>query len=585
MTSKIFLTLIIITTLILPEHAFAEIIPISEGNSIKHLPSSAMSYYGDFEDGTLVCWYDENFNGALFVQKIGTDGKCKWNKNGVIADSCLGYVFTGESDYPDIYSDDAGGAVVIYRKTFNNNEEIYFAKIFSNGSISGRPVCISSGFPGLKISPNSIKCSDNSIAVTWENFYNGDFNIYAQKIDMNGVKKWNRGNDVIVCNESHDQRKPVIDCNGYYVYITWLDDRIYEPGAESGYSLYGNVLYMNGNYTSYSDKGKLIFANINSDNSGAGKTKKISFYNHNMVLSDNNSVMIALEKQLLDVDSYVKVIKVDEYLNVRWEYDIEAESYQSSPLIVSDGSYGACIFWNDSRKGKNAVYGLRISPEGEIIAGGHNGTIISYDESKENLRRCLPAVNLKYGIYKNENIVHLSWTTGERGNLFYSALDLNNNLNYKNYNEVICSKNADAGYNSVSDNKFNSVVVYRESGNIFANIISKKIKRKISEEDKISSYNYPNPFNPTTRIFYTIPEDGYVKLSIFNSAGQEIAELGNSFLRKGSYSAVFNAGKNETGTYGTDALSSGIYFYHITFHSVNNDNGDLIQTKRMVLVK
>ncbi len=80
--------------------------------------------------------------------------------------------------------------------------------------------------------------------------------------------------------------------------------------------------------------------------------------------------------------------------------------------------------------------------------------------------------------------------------------------------------------------------------------------------------NYPNPFNPTTRISYSIPKSSFVSLKIYNTLGQEVADLVNEEQQPGNYSFSFNA----------SALSSGVYFYKINAGSFSN-------TKKFILLK
>lgn len=82
------------------------------------------------------------------------------------------------------------------------------------------------------------------------------------------------------------------------------------------------------------------------------------------------------------------------------------------------------------------------------------------------------------------------------------------------------------------------------------------------------SNNYPNPFNPTTTIDYTIGKSGHVKLEILNSLGQVVAVLANEVQSAGSQRANFSA-KN---------LPSGVYYYKLTA-------GEFIETKKMILLR
>lgn len=60
---------------------------------------------------------------------------------------------------------------------------------------------------------------------------------------------------------------------------------------------------------------------------------------------------------------------------------------------------------------------------------------------------------------------------------------------------------------------------------------------------------YPNPFNPTTTIHFSIDRAEFVKIQLFNLQGQETGTLVNKNMRPGDYSVTLTA----------DTLSSGIY--------------------------
>ncbi len=85
--------------------------------------------------------------------------------------------------------------------------------------------------------------------------------------------------------------------------------------------------------------------------------------------------------------------------------------------------------------------------------------------------------------------------------------------------------------------------------------------------------NYPNPFNPTTTIKYSLPKASEVIIEVFNITGQRVVTLENNYKEVGEHSIVWN-GKGESNQF----VSSGIYFYRITA-------GEFIDTKKMTLLK
>lgn len=85
--------------------------------------------------------------------------------------------------------------------------------------------------------------------------------------------------------------------------------------------------------------------------------------------------------------------------------------------------------------------------------------------------------------------------------------------------------------------------------------------------------NYPNPFNLTTTICYSLKENSLVSLGIYNLRGQKVKTLVNGKKEKGEWTVFWN-GKDEN----SNSVCSGIYFYRL-----KTDN--FVQTKMMILLK
>ncbi len=84
---------------------------------------------------------------------------------------------------------------------------------------------------------------------------------------------------------------------------------------------------------------------------------------------------------------------------------------------------------------------------------------------------------------------------------------------------------------------------------------------------------YPNPFNPTTTISFSLPYDSQVVLSIYNIKGQKIKTIMKNCLKSGQHNIVWD-GQDESGKH----ISSGIYFGLL-------ETPDFKTTKKMILIK
>lgn len=81
--------------------------------------------------------------------------------------------------------------------------------------------------------------------------------------------------------------------------------------------------------------------------------------------------------------------------------------------------------------------------------------------------------------------------------------------------------------------------------------------------------NFPNPFNPSTTISYSVPASGFVILKIYDMLGREVQTLVSELQEPGMYSVFFDA-RN---------LPSSIYYYRL---KVGNH---FVETKKMLLIR
>ncbi len=80
--------------------------------------------------------------------------------------------------------------------------------------------------------------------------------------------------------------------------------------------------------------------------------------------------------------------------------------------------------------------------------------------------------------------------------------------------------------------------------------------------------NYPNPFNPLTKMIFDIPKQDLVTLKVFDVLGREVSTLVNVQLKPGTYEVDWDG----------SSFASGVYYYKLI-------SGEFVETKKMILLK
>jgi glucose/arabinose dehydrogenase len=134
--------------------------------------------------------------------------------------------------------------------------------------------------------------------------------------------------------------------------------------------------------------------------------------------------------------------------------------------------------------------------------------------------------------------------------------------------ELINSSHNISGFGVDQDNEmymcsYSSSAILRFTGNSGPNTVGEGIPEEFRLEQ-----NYPNPYNPTTTIQFSIPRRSRVELKVFTALGEEVVTLVNAELGEGTYPVRWNSGN----------LASGMYLYRLRA-------GDYATTRKLLLLR
>lgn len=179
----------------------------------------------DGSGGAIVAWRDfrSGIRMDIYAQRVNASGEAQWTANGVALCEA-----TYSALYPEIVSDDAGGAIVMWGDSCGDNYELFAQKVNHSGSLDwatdGVTVCtMHTWYSDHKIAPDG----SGGAIVAWMHAYGGGshWDIYAQRVDASGVVQWWTGG-VVICSAWHNQTKPAIASDGAGgALVTWIDPR------------------------------------------------------------------------------------------------------------------------------------------------------------------------------------------------------------------------------------------------------------------------------------------------------------------------------------------------------------------------
>jgi hypothetical protein len=280
---------------------------------------------------------------------------------------------------------------------------------------------------------------------------------------------------------------------------------------------------------------------------------------------------IALKDMMLQINSLYSIGLTLSTINPGATYSDHASfwnwNYGAILLIELDGDFNAYYHTtNDKVQYFNLPYYLKMSKTSF-------GTVATLAD----LTQIVPVELLAFTASVNNSNVQLLWSTAsELNNMGFEierSIDGQDNFVTVGFVEGKGSS-TEINYYSFTDHpQVNGVnqLYYRLKQVDFDGTFSYSDVVKVSYDvpaEFVLSQNFPNPFNPSTRINYFVPQESFVSIKVHDFLGREVMILVNETRPIGSYEIVFDASN----------LPSGTYFYTMIA-------GDYSTTKKMILLK
>ena len=183
---------------------------------------------GDGTGGAIITWYDYRTgvttNYDIYAQRINVSGLVQWIGDGVAI--CTA---TAQQQNPTIVGDGTGGAIITWEDFRSGGiiSDIYAQRLNIYGIVQWTPdgvaICTETSY---QFAPKIVGDGTGGAIVTWHDLRSGvSYDIYAQRINVSGTVQWT-ANGVAICTEGNSQFFPTIAGDGTGgAFISWYDER------------------------------------------------------------------------------------------------------------------------------------------------------------------------------------------------------------------------------------------------------------------------------------------------------------------------------------------------------------------------
>ena len=302
----------------------------------------------DGAGGAIVTWQDaRSGNYDIYAQRMDASGTVQWTANEVALSTA-----TGDQKYPQLTSDGGGGAIVTWQDSRGSDNDIYAQRVNISGTVQwaadGVPLCTATASQdNVQVIPDGL----GGAIITWQDNRNGNYDIYAQRVNASGTVLW-AANGVPICTATWSQQYPQVTSDGGGgAIITWQDSRsiVYNEIYAQRIKASGTVQWTADGVPICMATGFQYFPQVISDGAGG-------------------AIVTWWDNRNGNYDIYAQLINASG--TVQWTADgislCTATGDQDSPRITSDGASGAIVTWWDRRSGGYDIYAQRINVSGTV---------------------------------------------------------------------------------------------------------------------------------------------------------------------------------------------------------------------------
>lgn len=535
------------------------------------------------DGGCYISWFDtRSGNYDVYLQKLNSLGVAQWQQNGLLISNHPQQSWI--TDY-DMTVDGSNNAILVFcdiRNGSNSNLDVFAYKIAPDGTFlwGADGIGLSdSTAADFEPSPKVTATSAGNAVVAWLKSGTHDL-IGLQKISSAGNKMW--GDLGITLPVTGDQRLgspdlvPALNDSVIVVWknstgpfwapITKLYTQKFSPDGTTAWDSAGVLIYDLGNISAWTDP------QIYPDGSGG------AFYTYydSPSLSQFN----------------VWVQHVSAHGNLIFPVNGVLASTNSNDRLHSEPTLSYLsqtdelfVFWLEKNGNQDmwGIFGQKFSPTGSRLWSDNGKQFLPVNNLEISFVRSMPSDTSIYlacfqasaPLAMNDAVK--AFRINRNGDFLFAPTVLSEaSLGEKGRLQLTVNSEQRA-FLTWSDKRSDAGDIYAQNVNPDGTLGNPP--NSVSSANTLSPaqfrlyHNYPNPFNPSTTIFYSTPGWGMVRVEIFNELGQKVRTLIAAAQQPGMKSVTWN-GRDDRGA----PVSSGLYFYRLRFNN-------RIESKKMLLLR